>query len=231
MARARNNKDTQQDHAEYWHVSQRAISTWDKDGCPLDGSRVEQAKWILKNAKRKNKKTRARLAELIGDEMKKTTSGGMESEGLTMEQARDYYAKQLSEATSAELQDSETIKEWNDLFVKADKAIRENEMHAKKLGIDSGEMLGRGEVERILKAIVYAGNACVRKQLKEVCEVIADCETPNDVYNLLPAMVLGGRIFEGMKAVAKSPSDVNLPQWAIDCMISEGENYFENGEI
>jgi len=149
-----------------------------------------------------------------------------ESDTKSPDELRDEYLAELQIAKANG--NSEREKVALNAYLKIDKQIRETALDEKKLGIQKGETLTKKEVERILKAIVYAGNACVRKQLKEVCEVIADCETPNDVYNLLPAMVLGGRIFEGMKAVSKSPSDVNLPQWAIDCMIGEGENYFEN---
>lgn len=82
-----------------------------------------------------------------------------------------------------------------------------------------------------MKAVIYAGNACVRNQLKEICQVLASESNPNAIYQKLAPAILGGRLFEGFKAVIKSPSKVQLPEWIVDVMQSEGENYLKGVDL
>jgi hypothetical protein len=150
-------------------------------------------------------------------------------ESKQLEDFRAFYSEKLSTAMATE--NKAEIRFWTDLLLKADESIRRSEAHAKKLGIETGETIQREEVERILKAVIYAGNACVRKQLKEICQVLASESNPNTIYNRLAPAILGGRIFEGFKAASKSPGKVQLPEWVIDTMQSEGENYLEGVDL
>ena len=142
---------------------------------------------------------------------------------------RDFYFTKLSAA--AKRNDQNQIKYWNELLLKTDESIRRTEAHQKKLGLESGETISREEVERILMAVIYAGNACVRAQIKQIAEVLAAETSPADIYETLSPAILGGRIFEGFKAVSKADSDVQLPGWVIACVQSEGENYLEGVDV
>jgi len=188
-------------------------------------------KWLRLNRQRMPKELKAGI-----ERVEKQTSKNVipkivvEAEDRkTLEDFRDYYVEQLNVATKADLADE--VKHWNDLLLKAEKCIRESEAHIKKLGIEKGEMMPREDIERILAAVVYAGNACVRAQIKEIAEVLAAESSPAKIYEILAPAILGGRIFEGFKALTKSDSQVRLPVWVISCVQSEGENYLEGVDV
>ena len=111
-------------------------------------------------------------------------------------------------------------------YLRIDKQIRESEAHAKKLGIDRGEMLSRGEVERILKNVIWAGNACASKFSKQIAQRLSE-KKPAEVYDILKPTLTALLIFEGMNRLAKTPGDINLPQWAVDCVQDERKSYLK----
>ena len=151
------------------------------------------------------------------------------AETKTPEQLRDEYLAELQVAKSEGNEEREKVA--LNAYLKIDKQIRDTLLDEKKLGIKDGEMLPREEVERIMKAVIYAGNACVRNQLKEICQVLASESNPNAIYQKLAPAILGGRLFEGFKTVMKSLGKVQLPEWIVDVMQSEGENYLKGVDL
>ena len=222
---------TQQQIADIFNVSQLMVSRWKQQGAPLADHQA-LCKWLRINRQRMPKKLKdsiQRIERKASTDVIQKTAPAEEADRKTLEDFRDYYVEQLNVAAKADLADE--VKHWNDLLLKTEKCIRESEAHIKKLGIDKGEMMPREEVERILAAIIYAGNACIRAQVKEIAEVLAAESSPAKLYEMLAPAILGGRIFEGFKAVAKSESQVKLPKWVIDCVQSEGENYLEGVDV
>ena len=223
-------KLTQQQIADTFGIGQKMVSRWKQQGAPMDDIQA-LCKWLRLNRQRMPKELKAGI-----ERVEKQTSKNViqkivvEAEDRkTLEDFRDYYVEQLNVATKADLADE--VKHWNDLLLKAEKCIRESEAHIKKLGIEKGEMMPREDIERILAAVVYAGNACVRAQIKEIAEVLAAESSPAKIYEILAPAILGGRIFEGFKALSKSESLVKLPAWVISCVQSEGENYLEGVDV
>ena len=221
---------TQQQIADTFGIGQKMVSRWKQQGAPMDDIQA-LCKWLRLNRQRMPKELKAGI-----ERVEKQTSKNViqkivvEAEDRkTLEDFRDYYVEQLNVATKADLADE--VKHWNDLLLKAEKCIRESEAHIKKLGIEKGEMMPREDIERILAAVVYAGNACVRAQIKEIAEVLAAESSPAKIYEILAPAILGGRIFEGFKALSKSESLVKLPAWVISCVQSEGENYLEGVDV
>ena len=221
---------TQQQIADTFGIGQKMVSRWKQQGAPMDDIQA-LCKWLRLNRERMPKELKAGI-----ERVEKQTSKNViqkivvEAEDRkTLEDFRDYYVEQLNVATKADLADE--VKHWNDLLLKAEKCIRESEAHIKKLGIEKGEMMPREDIERILAAVVYAGNACVRAQIKEIAEVLAAESSPAKIYEILAPAILGGRIFEGFKALSKSESLVKLPAWVISCVQSEGENYLEGVDV
>jgi len=224
-------KLTQQKIADIFGVGQKMVSRWKRQGAPMQDLQA-LCKWLRLNRQRMPKELRAgieRVEKKTSKHVIQTAEPEEAEDRKTLEDFRDYYVEQLNVATKADLPDE--VKHWNDLLLKTEKCIREAEAHIKKLGIEKGEMMPREEVERILAAIIYAGNACVRAQIKEIAEVLAAESSPAKIYEMLSPAILGGRIFEGFKALAKSESQVKLPKWVIDCVQSEGENYLEGVDV
>ena len=221
---------TQQQIADTFGIGQKMVSRWKQQGAPMDDIQA-LCKWLRLNRQRMPKELKAGIERVEKQTSKNVIQNiVVEAEDRkTLEDFRDYYVEQLNVATKADLADE--VKHWNDLLLKAEKCIRESEAHIKKLGIEKGEMMPREDIERILAAVVYAGNACVRAQIKEIAEVLAAESSPANIYEMLAPAILGGRIFEGFKALSKSESLVKLPAWVISCVQSEGENYLEGVDV
>jgi transcriptional regulator with XRE-family HTH domain len=221
---------TQQQIADTFGVGQKMVSRWKQQGAPMNDMQA-LCKWLRLNRQRMPKELKAGIERLekqsSNNATKKILVEGEDRK--TLEDFRDYYVEQLNVATKADLADE--VKHWNDLLLKAEKCIRESEAHIKKLGIEEGEMMPREEIERIIQAMIYGGNACVRGQIKEIAEVLAAESSPAQIYEMLSPAILGGRIFEGLKVLTKSESQVKLPIWIVECFQSEGENYLKGVDL
>jgi len=228
-----NDKMSQTDVAKFFRVHPRKASRWEADGCVFNPFvPIEICKWIRLNRQRIDKELKKRIVEIEKEHAIETSGGNIkppsnEKERKTLEDFRDYYIEQLNIATAANLADE--IKHWSDLLLKTEKCLREAQAHERKLGLEQGETIKREEVERIMKAILFAGNACIKNQIKQMAQGLS-MKTPQEIYAILPAAILGGKIFEGLSAVSKSDSEVEIPQWMIDCLVEDGGNYIRNIE-
>jgi len=216
-------KMKQADLAVKWGTTQKNISLMMGKGCDFTASDEDVAKWLLANGKRKSKPMRDAIAKVLKPEVIDAIETGKKK---SLEEMRDYYASNLDRATRAESVDRESVKFWNDLLLKADESIRKSEAHAKKLGIDRGELLSREEVERIIKSMVWAGNACCDKFAQQIAQKLSG-KPPAEIYEILAPNLVSSSLFEAIKKVAKTPGDVNLPQWLIDCFLNEEDQYIE----
>ena len=224
-------KLTQQQIADTFGVGQKMVSRWNQQGAPMTDL-LALCKWLRLNRQRMPKELKQgieRIEQQAGKNVIQKSTPDALSDRKTLEDFRDYYVEQLNIATQASQPDE--VKHWNDLLLKTEKCIRESEAHIKKLGIEKGEMMPREEIERIIRAMIYGGNACVRAQIKEIAEVLAAESSPAEIYEMLSPAILGGRIFEGLKVLTKSESQVRLPMWVVECFQSEGENYLQGIDL
>jgi hypothetical protein len=224
MGRPRKNKKSQHELAAQWGTSQVNIGKLTAAGCDFDASDKEVAEWLNKNCKRKSPAMRAAIKAVLQPTKIKIS----EVEGKrSLEEMRDYYGEQLDATTKSDSVDREDVKFWNDLLLKADESLRRSEAHAKKLGVDKGELLSRGEVERIMRAMFWAGNACCEKFAKQIAQKLSNKE-PAEIYDILAPLLTSLTLFEALKKVAKPPGEVNLPDWFVDCAATEETQYIEH---
>ena len=224
-------KITQQQISDIFGVDQKMVSRWKQQGAPLDDFQA-LCKWLRLNRQRMPKELKdniQRIERKASSDVIQKSVATEAADRKTLEDFRDYYVEQLNVATKEGLADE--VKHWNDLLLKAEKCIRESEAHIKKLGIEKGEMMPREEIQRIIRALIYGGNACVRAQVKEIAEVLAAESSPAEIYEMLSPAILGGRIFEGLNVLTKSESQVRLPMWVVECFQSEGENYLQGIDL
>lgn len=213
-------KLSQHELSAKWGASQTNVAKLQKAGCNFDSDDKVVAQWLLKNCKRKPAKMKAAIEEAL--KIERASIEGVEQKSL--EEMAEYYSRQLNAATSAENVDREDVKFWNDLLLKTDESIRRSEAHAKKLGVDKGELLSRGEVERILRAVAWAGNACIDKFSKQIAQRLSD-KKPAEVHAILKPTLTALTLFEAMRRVTKTPGDVNLPEWCVECFATEEKQY------
>jgi len=226
-ANGKREKRTIAQMAKEYCVAVRTINRWAKLNAPFDDDAAMNA-FVMKQTHIPKKFINWQIEKGF-TQIDETTDDEIGDEFESQIKLRDFYFAKLSAA--AKRNDQNQIKYWNELLLKTDESLRRTEAHQKKLGLESGETIDRAEMERILKAVIYAGNACVRAQIKEIAELLAAESSPNQIYQLLAPAILGGRIFEGFKALTKSQSQVKLPGWIVECMQSEGENYLEGVDL
>ena len=223
---------TQKQYAEDWGVKLVTWNKWKEAGAPV-GNEKKLAFW-LRTKQRLNKRTREKMAEVgvntASKSKRKQVAKKIEAESKSAEDFRDHYKAQLDKCIQDPDGDPTEVKFWSELFLKQDESIRRSEIHAAKLGIDNGTTLPRAEVERILRAVLYAGNANVNSSLTIICEHIAGMSDPAQIYDALKPAIVGGRLFSGFDKVANIKGAPALPDWVLDCVKTEAKQYLGNSE-
>ena len=219
-------RKTHKHYAEEFGVSENVFRKWLQKGAPYQNE-AKMITW-LNNLERKSKEVKAWLKARGVKPTPKKSKVIAGIKGKSAEDFRDHYQKMLEEAT--ETNDQDQVKFWSDLFLKQDESIRRSEIHAAKLGIDNGTTLPRAEVERILRATFYAGNACVNSSLTMICEHIAGMSDPAQIYDTLKPAIVGGRLFSGFDRVENIKGAPSLPDWVIECVRLEAKQYLGNSE-
>lgn len=223
-------KKTEQELAKEFGVDRvGSIVKWKKRNAPFDGTDAEMYQWMLDNNIKGAAEWRKQYrADNPGQFKAKKTAAKKKPKLLDPKSAeelmREYY-HEIHEAR--ENHDEAREKIALDAYLKIEKQIREQEAHAKKLGIDKGEMLPKSEVIRILRAAIWAGNACCHKYAKQIAQRLSE-KSPAEVYKALAPILSNGLIFEGMKKVTKPPGEVNVPQYVVDCFTDEREHYLRD---
>ena len=221
---------TDEEKAAEYGVSRQTIVRWGEQGAPFESDK-DLFLWMRKNQLKGAARWRREFLEQNPDfelNKKKIPKVKKVKELSSAENFRDHYKQQLDEAIREA--DTESIKFWNEHYLKIDESIRKTELHAKKLGIDNGTTLPRAEVERILRAIFYAGNGCINGALSTICEHLAGIDDPAEIYDVLKPCVVGGRLFSGFDKVAHIQGAPALPDWVLACVKPEAKEYLGNSE-
>jgi len=213
--------------AKEYFVSVRTINRWLKLDAPFHDDEGMNA-FVMKQKNIPKNFINWQIAKGF-TEIDETTDADIGEEFESQTKLRDFYFGKLSAA--ARRNDQNQIKYWNELLLKTEESMRRTEAHQKKFDLENGETIDRVEAERIIRAMIYGGNACVRAQIKEIAEVLAAESSPAEIYETLSPAILGGRIFEGLKALTKSDSQVRLPMWVVECFQSDGENYLKGIDL
>tara|TARA_R110000737_G_scaffold348613_2_gene382900 strand:- start:3240 stop:4082 length:843 start_codon:yes stop_codon:yes gene_type:complete len=222
---------TDDEKAAEYGISRQTIVRWNEAGAPFEDDdamflwmRKRQVKGAL--AWRRDYLQTNPEKDLRKQKIPKVKE--ISKELSSAEQFRDHYKKQLDSAIRSD--DTDSIKFWNEHYLKIDESIRKTQLHAQKLGIDNGTTLPRAEVERILRAVFYAGNGCVNGALSTICEHLAGIADPAEIYHALKPAIVGGRLFSGFDKVTHIEGAPSLPKWVVECVQMEAEQYLENSE-
>ena len=217
---------THKHYASEFGVSENVFRKWLQKGAPYQNE-AKMITW-LNNLNRKSPEVKAYL-KARGVKPKPRKSAVLKSiKAKTAEDFRDHYQKKLEEAT--ETNDQDQVKFWSELFLKQDESIRRSEAHSAKLGIDNGTVMPRAEVERVLRAIFYAGNANVQGVLTSICQQLVGHTDAGELYHALKPAIVGGRLFSGLDKVMTTKGAPNVPEWFVDCIKLEAKQYLGNSE-
>ena len=222
-------RKTHKHYAEEFGVSINTFAGWLRKGAPYQNE-AKMKTWLL-NLERKSPGVKKWLAErgavVTGKKKKADAIKGAE-ELSSAESFRDHYRMKLDEAIQQN--DTDSVKFWNEHYLKIDESIRKTELHAKKLGLEDGTTLARAEVERILRAVFYAGNACTQGVLTTACQQWADIHDPAELYQAIKPVIVGGRLFSGFSKVVTTDGAPKIPDWVMECAQQEAKQYLANSE-
>ena len=214
--------------AKEFGIDRRTITRWKKTQAPFNRSDKDMYQWLVANNAKGAKRWIDEYRKLNPDEFPKKKNNKAkqkENEIKTADELCDDYFEELQHARSIGDDVREKISLEN--YLKINKQLRDQEAHNKKLGLDSGELLSRSEVERIMRAMFWAGNACCEKFAKQIAQKLSHKE-PAQIYDILAPLLTSLTIFEALKKVAKPPGEVNLPDWFVECASTEEKQYIEH---
>lgn len=148
----------------------------------------------------------------------------------TLERLRDFYAFKLRKANA--ISDENSIRVFSDLVIKYEKAIRDNALAAKKLGVDVGELLPRPEVERIIFALAYWMLRSADLHIDALTGTITSMAQGLDrdkVRAALDGELLSTRMLIPFARAARLRAGIGLPDWAVAKFKDTAGDYLENG--
>lgn len=222
-------KKTEQELAKEFGVDRvGSIVKWKKRGAPFDGTDAQMYQWMLDHNITGAADWRKQYREANPDQFPKKKTRKKAAKQIDLKTAEELMLEYYQEVIHARDNNDEAREKIAlDAYLKIEKQLRDQEAHAKKLGIDKGEMLPKSEVIRILRAAIWAGNACCHKYAKQIAQRLSE-KSPAQVYKALAPILSNGLIFEGMKKVTKPPGEVNVPQYVVECFMDEREHYLRD---
>ena len=221
---------TQTERAKEIGVTRQAFSSWVQKDAPVEDDH-RLAVWLL-NQERITAKVRAWCNKVIKANTPRSNRKPKDDDSEEMKSLEDileFYMRKLNEATLSG-ENLESIKFWNEHAIKTGEAIRRSEAHAKKLGLQDGTTLSREEVERILRAVFYAGNGCTQGVLTTACEKWASINDPGELFHAMKPVIVGGRLFSGFSKVVTTEGAPQIPDWVMQCVTQEAEQYLSSLE-
>jgi hypothetical protein len=148
--------------------------------------------------------------------------------------ARDFAAfmfeKAGREPPSQEAQDR--LKFYSDLLARMESCLHDALLRGRKLGIDTGELIPKVEVERLVFAMAWWLMRCVDDSLDAMCAKLSALSPgmePKAVRNLIEPFLMSAMILEPL-ARADIACGVQIPTWLSQKMRTTAGDYLENGE-
>ena len=215
-------RKSQQSYADEYGVSLKILKSWKDLGAPYKDE-AKMVTWLLGRGRIPAGAKNWLKARGVDLDAKAGTDAPAQDKLQSAEDFRNHCKAKLAEAIGHN--DQNEIEFWAKLHLQYDESIRRSETHAAKLGIDNGTVLPRAEVERILRAVMYAGNACVQGALTSICEKLAGISEPAEIFRILKPAIVGGRLFAGFEKVKNTRGEPGLPGWVVECVAGEFSQY------
>ncbi len=236
--------------AEFWGVSVRTVQNWLKDGSPVEKP-IAMANLILQNP-RPAKKALAKAHELIarhegllpdpervkvGDSIAATTPlmdvgpriliGDVDAGDTDLRSTAAWLLAKAKACTELDPVDMSGFTYWHERYLKTDKAIRDAELHAKKMGLDEGQIINREEFERLMFAMAFWMMRGVEVDLKDLAPKCVGLEFVEVAYGVLDRFFVRARFFSAFSKSITQESGVSLPLWAYDGLKRAVDTFWE----
>ncbi|MEO0797436.1 MAG: hypothetical protein AAFX93_19970 [Verrucomicrobiota bacterium] len=220
--------------ADAWGVGLRTAQKWIKAGHPVDNDKAMAH--VILQMKRPSASALARARRILANDRAGQPDASDDASAAaspppSMESGGDVYAlrEYYFELTKWAEQERDEVraKGSREAFLKVDAQIQKSEAHAKKMGVDRGELLPREEVERLVFAFASAGTASVEMLLHDVCERLAVVDFPAEVYAELKPRILYRCLFDPLKRAARVQGSPALPEWFVKIILDAESSYLE----
>lgn len=236
--------------AKFWGVSVRTIQNWLKDGQPVERP-LDMANLILRNP-RPAKAALSKAHELIAkrdgalpadtkpaedDRNFLSPSTGYAMEAATEPVAafgvadlvamKDKCGARMARCESMVPADMAGVTYWHGLYLKTLEAIKRDELHLKKMGLDDGQIISRAEFDRLLFAMGFWMLRSVDVDLKALAPKCVGLNFAEESYGVLDRYFVRTRFFSAFSKSITQESGVSLPLWAYDSLKAALETYWE----
>lgn len=129
---------------------------------------------------------------------------------------------------------NDRINMWTNLKLKVIGAERHAELHAQRLGLDSGEVFTADDMKRILSAIIHVGNAMAVTQARAlVDEILLQSRmgaVEEELVEIAQPFILGHKFVKPIERLALGGNS-HCPTWLIKFLKDEYSNYIvDEGE-
>ncbi len=132
-------------------------------------------------------------------------------------------------ARSRERGDEAAQRKYADDMIKFSKAVKEQKLLADKLGVESGELLSKAEVMRILHAHAYWTMRGTDVALDALSRKLVNLAFPKDARAVLEPELLSIRFVQAYSQAVRTPAGNALPAWVRDAVRDAVDDFIENG--
>lgn len=154
-------------------------------------------------------------------------AGFSEGDGVAIDlsAAKSYYWKKQEEA--ARTSNLALVEFWGKQFLRADKAQRDNELHAQKMGIDEGQIIPRADFSRLCHALAFWFLRGIDGDNAELAGKILDLQHLEVAHDVLDRYFMRNRFLGAFQKAISQESGVSLPRWAYSDLKAAVDAYFE----
>lgn len=126
--------------------------------------------------------------------------------------------------------DSHLTKVYTEDLIKFSRAIKEQKALADKLGVESGELLQRPEIERIIAALGYWSMAAIDAVLPTLCKRLVGVTAPSEVRKILEPALLRAKFLEPFVRAKTVANGNALPPWIAAKIVDSADDYLQGGK-
>lgn len=232
--------------ASYWETSRRTVQNWLKAEYPVT-EKQPMAELIIEKSlgglKCREKAERI-LLERDGrspsenDAFENLSSLGkgkgllepgideVVEEGVDMRAASAWFWSKV--VASSKLNDRAAVSYWQDRYLKNEKAIRDAEVHARKMGVDEGEVITREVFSKWSYALAFALVRSVEVDQRGLVQQIAKDELEMaTLYEPVERFLMRSRFLKAFSSSVERMSGVSLPRWFFEEISKGVEAFFE----
>lgn len=227
--------------AKFWKVSRRTVQNWVKATHPVSAP-AEMARLII--ASRLGGQAAWEVAQRVLGQIGENDSveiplsavrergaaqpglDEVEAERADLDRASAWFFAQMKEAMKIE-GNLGLVTYYHERFLKTEKARRDAELHARKLGLDEGQIIGREEFARLLHALAFWLARGVEVDRAAMAPHFVGLSFVEEVYGVFDRVFMRRRFLGAFEGALGAKSGVSLPVWALAAIEAAVEAYWE----